>query len=66
MSLTLYLPNPASLFDKVKMMLFCEASIIIVLTYCCYFQVLIKGVDLDLISRQVLPALVTLASDSQM
>lgn len=30
------------------------------------FTVLIKGVDLDLISRQVLPALVTLASDSQM
>ena len=30
------------------------------------FQVLLKGVDLDLISRQVLPALVTLASDSQM
>ncbi|XP_068684810.1 RAB11-binding protein RELCH homolog [Montipora foliosa] len=30
------------------------------------FTVLIKGVDLDLISRQVLPALVTLASDAQM
>ena len=29
-------------------------------------QVLMKGVDLDLISRKVLPALVTLASDSQM
>ena len=30
------------------------------------FQVLTSGVHLDLISRQVLPALVTLASDSQM
>lgn len=66
MSLTLYLSSPASVIDKVKMMRSCEARIVIVLTYCCYFQVLIKGVDLDLISRQVLPALVTLASDSQM
>jgi len=30
------------------------------------FTVLITGVDLDLISRQVLPALVTLASDAEM
>jgi len=34
--------------------------------YMCTFQVLITGVDLDLISRQVLPALVTLASDAEM
>ncbi|XP_078365264.1 RAB11-binding protein RELCH homolog isoform X2 [Oculina patagonica] len=36
---------------------------------CCaapLFTVLMKGVDLDSISRKVLPALVTLASDSQM
>lgn len=39
------------------------------LVRCCaapLFTVLMKGVDLDLISRKVLPALVTLASDSQM
>jgi hypothetical protein len=30
------------------------------------YQVLIKGVDVDTISRHVIPALVTLASDSHM